>query len=411
MKYVTLIFLCLIARFVQAQEYNILIKGGHVIDTKNGINEVMDIAISDGLISKIAKEIPKSHAKQVIDATDFYVSPGLIDIHTHVFMGTQPNKFADGLSSVFPDYFTFRSGITTVVDVGSAGWRNFPVFKKQVIDQSQTRVLAFLNISGLGMEGFPNEQDISNMNSQMSALVIQQYPEIVGVKIGHYTGKNWAPFERALEAGIIANVPIMIEAHLPHYPLEELLDRMRPGDIFSQAFKNTSGERISVVDDQGIVRPFVIKAKEKGILFDTGHGGFSFHFKTAIPAFDQGLLPDSFGTDFHRGSMNGGMKDILNLMSKYLAFGMSIEEVISRATWSSAVALKRNDLGNLGEGEVADIAIFGIRQGNFGFLDASGTKLEGSRKLECELTIRAGKVVFDLNGMASNSTIINGNNR
>ena len=404
MKYfiIALLFLFVADKPVVAQPYAILIKGGHVIDPKNGVDDVMDVAIKDGKIAKILKDIPQSQGKKIIDAKGMYVVPGLIDLHAHLFVGSKAGVFANGLSSVSPDNFSFRSGVTTMVDAGTSGWRSFPLFKEQVIDQSQTRVLAFLNIAGAGMVGSPSEQDMNDMNAHMTSLFIKQYPGIiVGVKIGHYSGKDWAPFDRAIEAGSLAKVPIIVEAHLPGYPLDKMLEKMRPGDIFSQAFKNTTSERLSVVDDQSKVRSYVMAAKERGILFDTGHGGASYHFATAVPAFKQGLVPTSFGTDLHRPSMNSGMKDILNLMSKYLNMGMSIQDAIARATWSAAQSIKREDLGHLSEGSEADVSILNLREGKFGFLDAAGKKLEGTKKLECEMTIRNGKVVYDLNGLAS----------
>jgi dihydroorotase len=329
-----------------------------------------------------------------------YVTPGLIDIHTHVFVGSN-SGFADGFSSVSPDDFTFKAGITTVVDAGTSGWRNFPVFKKQVIDRSQTRVLAFLNIAGSGMTGFPSEEDINDMDSRMTSLVIQQYPDIiVGVKIGHYSGSDWTPFDRALEAGRITNLPLIVECHLPQLPLEEILVRMRPGDIYTHSFC-TASDRTCLLDEQGRVRPYVLEAQKRGIRFDVGHGGGMFHFKVAIPAVKQGFLPNSFGSDLHRFSMNSGMKNMLDIMSKFLNMGMNIEDIIFRATWNSARSVKRDDLGHLSEGAVADVTVLSIRSGNFGFIDTGGNRLEGDRKLEAELTIRAGKIVWDQNGISA----------
>lgn len=388
----------------QSQEIDILLKGGHVIDPKNNIDAQMDVGIANGKILRVATEIPASSAKKVVDVRGMYVTPGLIDIHTHVFVGSNAG-FADGFSSVSPDDFTFKAGITTVVDAGTSGWRNFPVFKKQVIDRSQTRVLAFLNIAGSGMTGFPSEEDINDMDSRMTSLVIQQYPEIiVGVKIGHYSGSDWTPFDRALEAGRIANLPLIVECHLPQLPLEEILARMRPGDIYTHTFC-TAADRTCLLDEQGKVRQYVLEARKKGIRFDVGHGGAMFHFNVAIPMVKQGFLPDSFGSDLHRFSMNSGMKNMLDIMSKFLNMDMSLKDIIFRATWNSASSLKRNDLGNLSEGAVADVAVLSVRKGNFGYIDTSGNKLEGDQKLEAELTIRAGKVVWDQNGIAAQNQI------
>jgi dihydroorotase len=388
------------AGLCRAQEIEILLKGGHVIDPKNHIDAQLDVAIANGKILRVAGNIDADHAKKVIDAGGLYVTPGLIDIHTHVFVGSNQG-FADGFSSVSPDDITLKAGITTVVDAGTSGWRNFPQFKSQVIDRSLTRVLAFLNIAGSGMTGFPSEEDINDMDARMTSLVIQQYPEIiVGVKIGHYRGSEWTPFDRALEAGRLANVPLLVECHLPQLPLEEILKRMRPDDIYTHSFCVAS-DRTCLLDEQGKVRPYVLEARNKGIRFDVGHGGAMFHFAVAVPAFRQGFLPNSFGSDLHRFSMNSGMKNMLDIMSKYLNIGMTMEDIIDRATWNSALSVKREDLGNLAEGSVADVAVLSIKSGSFGFIDAGGNKMDGDRKLEAELTIRAGKIVWDLNGISA----------
>ena len=394
-----IIFLSLGASLA-AQDIDILLKGGHVIDPKNNIDSRMDIAIANGKILKVAADISSAGAKKVIDAEGLYVTPGLIDLHTHVFVGSK-DGFADGFSSLSPDDITFKAGITTVVDAGTSGWRNFPLFRKQVIDRSQTRILAFLNIAGSGMTGFPTEEDINDMDPRMTALVIQQYPDIiVGVKVGHYRGSEWAPLDRAIEAGRIANVPLILECHLPNLPLEGILERMRPGDIYTHTFC-TAVDRTCILDDNGTVRPYVLEALKKGIRFDVGHGGGMFHFSVAIPAFKQGILPNSFGSDLHRFSMNSGMKNMLDIMSKYLNIGMTIQDIIFRATWNSANSIKRPDLGQLSEGADADIAILSVKKGSFGFVDASGASMTGDRKFEAEMTIRAGKIVWDLNGLAA----------
>jgi dihydroorotase len=385
---------------VQSQEIDILLKGGHVIDPKNNIDSRMDVAITNGKILRVAKDIPSTSAKKVIDAEGLYVTPGLIDIHTHVFVGSKEG-FADGFSSLSPDDITFKAGITTVVDAGTSGWRNFPAFRKQVIDRSQTRVLAFLNIAGSGMTGFPSEEDINDMDPHMTSLVIQQYPDIiVGVKIGHYKGSEWTPLDLAIEAGRIANVPLLLECHLPNLPLEGILERMSPGDIYTHSFC-IAADRTCILDDNSIVRPYVFEARKKGIRFDVGHGGAMFHFSVAVPALKQGLLPDSFGSDLHRFSMNSGMKNMLDIMSKYLNMGMTIQDIIFRATWNSANSIKRPDLGHLSEGVEADISVLNVRKGNFGFVDAGGFRMTGDRKFEAEMTIRAGKIVWDQNGLAA----------
>jgi len=382
------------------QTYDLLLRNGELIDPKNSINGKMDIAVLDGKVAKVAASIPSNQAKKIIDVTGLIVTPGLIDIHTHVFVGGKPETFADGFLSVSPDDFTLKSGVTTVVDAGTSGWRNFPVFKEHVIDKSRTRVLAFLNIAGNGMTGSPTEQDVNDMDAYMTSLVVKKNPEIiVGVKIGHYEGADWAPFDRAIDAAAKSNTPLFVECHLPQFSLEDQLKKMRPGDIITHSFEKID-ERVPVIDEQGKLRSFVIDAQKRGVLFDLGHGGAGFWFSVAVPAMKQGLAPNSFGSDLHRFSMNAGMKDMMNIMSKYMAMGMSLQEVVERATWNAAKAIHRNDLGSLTEGNVADIAVFRIREGNFGYTDAGGNVINGTKKLEAELTVRNGKVVWDLNGIS-----------
>lgn len=384
-----------------AQQYDLLLKNGHVIDARNKIHAKMDIAIANGKIAKLAKSIPATESKKIIDVSGLYVVPGLIDIHTHVFVGSKADKFADGIYSVSPDDFTFKSGVTTVVDAGTSGWRNFSLFKTQVIDKSQTRILAFLNIAGTGLSGKPMQEDITDMNADSAARTIEKNKEIiVGIKIGHYEGSNWAPFENALAAGLQSNTPLLVECHLPQYSLEDQLKKMRRGDIITHSFERVD-ERMTILDDKGKLRLFVKDAEKKGVLFDVGHGGAGFWFDQAVPAFQQGFLPNTFGTDMHRFSINAGMKSMLNLMSKYMAIGMTLEQVITRATWNAATSIKREDIGNLSEGTVADIAVLSLMNGKFGFVDAGGNKINGNQKLEAELTIRAGKIVWDLNGLSS----------
>src|SRR5690242_9397668 len=217
-----------------SQNYSIVIKGGHVIDPKNNIDEVMDVAIDSGKIKMVAKDINPANALQVVNAEGMYVTPGLIDIHTHDFWGTEPNhQYENGNLAIQPDGFTFRNGVTTIVDAGSSGWRTFPTFKEQTIDVSQTRVLAFLNIVGEGMRG-GYEQNENDMDPKMSALVARQYKNyIVGFKLAHYEGYDWAPTDRAVLAGNLAGgIPVMVDFGGSHPPLsikELFLEHLRPG--------------------------------------------------------------------------------------------------------------------------------------------------------------------------------------
>ena len=402
-----LLLLIFFSSAVPAQSYDIVIRGGHVIDAKNNIDAVMDVAISAGKIMQVGNNIDTKLATQVVDAKGMYVTPGLIDLHAHVFFGTEPDHYlSNGLVAVVPDGFTFRVGVTTVCDAGGAGWKSFPLFKKNIIDNSQTRVLSFLNIVGEGMRGGAWEQNINDMDAKLSASVAKQYKEyIVGFKVAHYTGPEWTPVDRAVEAGKLANVPVMIDfgGNNPPLSIEELyMKHLRPGDIYTHTYTLLEGNvRETVVDTvTGKVKPFIWDAIKKGIVFDVGYGGASFNFTQAIPAIRQGFFPKTISTDLHTGSMNASMKSQLDVMSKFLIMGMPLNDVIKASTWTTAQVIKHEELGNLSVGAIADVAVLNLRQGNFGFYDKTGYKIEGKQKFECEMTIKGGKIVYDLNGIA-----------
>ena len=391
---------------VRSQEYSIVIKDGHVIDPKNNIDGVMDIAIADGKIAQVAKNIDPKKAVQVVNAKGLYVTPGLIDLHSHNFYGTEPDHaYSNGTSALPPDGFTFRTGVTTVVDAGGSGWKSFPTFKQNVIDVSQTRVLAMLNIVGEGMRGGPYEQNTNDMDSKMTATVAKMYPGIiVGVKVAHFNGHEWTPVDRAVEAGKIADIPVMIDfgGSNPPLSIEELfMKHLRPGDIFTHAFGQLDSREAIVDTATQKVKPFVFEAQKRGIIFDVGYGGISFAFSQAIPALKDGFLPNSISTDIHIGSMNNAMKDQTSVMSKFLAMGMKLQDVIKASTWNPANEIKRQDLGQLSVGAEADVAILNVRSGKFGMFDYKGYKIESDKKLECEMTIKGGKIVYDLNGIAN----------
>jgi dihydroorotase len=398
---------CLFAAAVNAngQQFDLLLKGGHVIDPKNNINAKMDVAIQDGKISQVAVNIPREKAKKVIDVNQYYVTPGLIDMHVHVFNGNDDAYIANAPTSVAPDGFTFRAGVTTVVDAGSSGWRNFRQFKSQTIDRAQTRVLALLNIVGTGMAGRFEEQNIGDMDPVMTShMITELFPNIiVGIKAAHYWG-DFTQVDRAVAAGKLAHVPVMVDfgEHDPPLSIESLfMEHLRPGDIFTHTFSYGPSQRETVVDENGKVKPFIFAAQKRGIIFDVGHGGGAFSWRQAVPSMKQGFKPNVISTDLHTQSMNGGMKDLTNVISKFVNMGMSLPDAIHRSTWSPAQVINRPDLGSLTVGSEADVAIFNLRKGDFGFLDVRGQKLNGTQKLEAELTIRAGKIVWDLNGVAA----------
>ena len=397
----------LISTLGLAQPYTMVIKGGRLIDPKNKIDAIMDVAIIDGKVARVAKTIDTNGAKQVIEAKGMLVTPGLIDIHGHVFYGTEVDHYlSNGLSALSPDGFTFRVGVTTIVDAGGAGWKSFPLFKKNVIFASKTRVLAFLNIVGEGMRGGKFEQDTSDMDSKMAAQVaLDNKNDVVGFKVAHFQGQTWAPVDHAVAAGRIADMPIMVDfgGSVPPLPLQDLfMKHLRAGDIFTHTYTLLEGNvRETVVDEATkTVKPFVWEAQKKGIVFDVGYGGASFNYTQAIPAIKNKFYPTTISTDLHTGSMNGSMKDILSIMSKFVGMGMDVPSVIKASTWTPAQVIKRENLGHLSEGAIADVAILSMRQGTFGFYDKTGYKLMGKQKFECEMTIKGGKVVYDLNGIS-----------
>jgi dihydroorotase len=242
------------------------------------------------------------------------------------------------------------------------------------------------------------------MDPRKTAEFAQNNPDIiVGIKLAHYNGYEWAPTDSTSKAGKLANLPVMIDfgGSNPPLSIEELFTgHLKPGDIFTHCYASLTS-REAIVDKDGKVKPFVFAARDKGILFDVGHGGGSFRWSQAIPAIRQGLVANTISSDLHIGSMNGGMKDMANLMSKFLNLGLSIRDVILRSTWNPAKVINHPELGNLSVGSEADIAIFSLRKGDFGFTDIGEEKIKGTQKLEAEMTIRAGKIVWDLNGLGA----------
>ena len=395
----TLILLGGSLALAQTQPYDLLLQGGHLIDAKNNIDAVRDVAIHDGKVALVAAHIDPAQAFKVVNVGGLYVTPGLIDMHVHVYAGTgEPRSYA-GDNSLYPDGYTFRAGVTTVADAGCAGWRNFEDFKQRVIDRAKTRVLAFINIVGHGMRGAKYENDLTDMQAKPTAEMALKYKGlIIGVKTAHYAGPEWTPVEQAVEAGTIANIPVMVDfgENRKERPMSELVTKkLRPGDIYTHCYSGLRDEQ----DASGHVNPAMFEARKRGVIFDVGHGGGSFAWRIAVPAIQQGFPPDSISTDLHTGSMNSGMKDMANLMSKFLAMGLTVQDVVAQSTWHPAREIHREDLGNLSTGSVADVTVLRLERGDFGYTDMYGARLKGNQRLTCELTLRDGKVVWDLNGI------------
>jgi len=382
--------------------YDLLLKNGHVIDAKNNLDRLIDVAIKDGKIAAVGVDLKPTDAAKTVDAKGLYVVPGMIDLHMHMYAttGEGGGSYA-GDDSIWPDGFTLRNGVTTAVDAGSSGWRNFEDFKDHVIDRSQTRVLAMLNIVGAGMRGGRYENNIADMNAEPTAWVAKRYPGVViGIKSAHFTGPEWEPYIQATKAGTLANIPVMIDygSNRIERPLYELLTKyLRPGDIYTHCFSGLRGEQDphTLLPQKGL-----IEGRARGIYFDAGTGGGSFRFRVAYPLIKAGFKPDSLSTDLHIGSFNSSTKDMLNVMSKFMAMGLTLQEVVADTTWHPAREIKQEQLGNLSVGSDADVAVLSEEHGTFGFVDMDNVKMMGDTRLVCEMTLREGKVVYDLNGLS-----------
>jgi len=371
--------------------YDLLIKNGHVIDSANGIDEVMDVGIAGRVVAGVAKDIPESQGKRVIDATGKYVTPGLIDLHAHTtgFSG-----------AMFPEEMCFPYGVTTMVDCGGSGWRTFDQFNEDVIKKSAVRVFALLNIVGQGMEG-DVEQNIEDMDAELTAAKIRQRSDIiVGVKVAHFQGKGWESIDRGVEAARLSDTFCLVDQNAkPTRTFEEMLKRLRPGDGTTHCF----GYGKPMIGNDGKVKNHYIEARKRGIKFDVGHGNNSFSFSMAQPALDQGFPPDTISTDMHRMSLHTSRATMTEVMSKFLALGMPMAEVVARSTWEPAKWINHTDLGTLTPGALADVTILEFQDRPAGLSDSGPTgyrvmKTEG--RLINQLTIKDGIVRFDFDGMA-----------
>jgi dihydroorotase len=396
-----LTLLCASAGLLLAQPaYDLLLKGGHVIDPKNNISRVMDVAVAGGKIARVDAAIPASTAKKVVDVQGLYVTPGLIDIHTHVYIRGNPKELVAGENNVQADAFSFRSGVTTMVDAGTSGWRTFPDFRERIIDRARTRVLAMLNIAGYGM-GTGKENEVAELDPNAAARMAKANADvIVGYKSAHYNGPGWESIDNAVKAGNMTNLPVMVDFGYLNKTrnIRTLLeDKLRPGDIYTHCY---SGHREELLES-GKVNPAMWNGRKRGVIFDVGFGAGSFYWYVAVPAFEQGFVADSISTDVHAASMNAGMKSMINVMSIILNLGQSVDNVIRMSTVNPAKQIKRPQLGNLDVGAEADIAVLRLDRGRFGFIDSAGARNEGAQMLVCEITLRKGAVAWDLNGRAS----------
>jgi dihydroorotase len=389
-----------------SQVFDLLLQGGHVIDPANSIDKVMDVAIRDGKIAQVAADIPAASAIQVVDVAGMVVTPGILDIHTHVYTFRPENKnYVEGVNA---DAHLFAAGVTTTVDAGTAGWKHFLDFKENIIDQSKVRILAYINIARAGMVNSESEQNPLELQPDMAAAVAKAYPDlIVGIKTAHYwthkpwdeIHQPWSSVDRAVEAAELCGKHVMVD-FWPRPPERSypdlILKKLRPGDIHTHVF----AQQFPILNEACKVNDFMWQARERGVRFDLGHGAGSFWFRNAVPAFQDGFVPDTISTDLHMGNISGSVISMLNTMSKFYSMGMPLHELIYRSTSLPAQNIGHPELGTLTPGSDADVAVFKSLEGSFGFIDCGRARMQGSRKLECMLTLRAGTVVYDPTGVS-----------
>ncbi len=375
--------------------YDLLLKGGHVIDTANEIDGRMDVAVKGNTIARVAESIDASAGK-VVDVSGLYVMPGLVDLHAHPYLCNS--------GPLYPDNVWLTTGTTTLVACGDAGWRNFDDFKTKIIDQSKARVLAFINIVGKGIAGHEAEHDISDMDPKKTAEKILEHPDlIVGIKTAHYGNPDWIAIDRSIEAGRLTDRPIIVDSGIlsntGRTTREKVLDKFRPGDMHTHFYNDRQVEVVSRFG--GKVQPYMWEARRRGVLFDMGHGAGSFLWPVASKAMADGFPPDTISTDLHQKSVRTGAPDMPNCISKMMLLGMPFAEAVRRSTVTPAESIKKfPQIGTLGEGKIADIAVLKMEQGTFAFKDAWGKKKMGSRRVRAVMTVREGEIVFDEDGLA-----------
>jgi dihydroorotase len=393
--------------------YDLLLKGGHVIDPANHMDRKMDVAIAGGKVAAVEPDIAPAKAGKVVNVSGLFVTPGLVDIHVHIGYGGAPDDWYSPSARTHtppfgvPADLMLTSGVTTVVDTGSAGAETFLRQKQMVMDHSEIRVLAFLNIVPNGMNG-DLEQTVDQMDPQRCAEMIEKHRDvIVGVKTAHYwtdkpwdaVHRPWAAVDRARECGQLVKLPMMVD-FWPRPPqrsyAELILKRMRPGNIHTHVF----AQQFPILLSNGRVNPIMWKARKRGVIFDVGHGAGSFWFRNAVPAIEQGFLPDSISTDLHTRSMIGPAQSMTNVMSKFLSMGLPLEDVIRRSTLNPAREINRPDLGTLTVGSDADIAVLEKLEGNYSYADNGNARMDGTVKLNARMTVRAGRILFDPSGLS-----------
>jgi dihydroorotase len=372
--------------------YDLILRGGRVVDPLQKLDAVTDVAFSDGKVARIGAGLQAGAGTDIRDVSGRIVTPGLIDLHTHVYWG--------GTSlGIDAEDFCRSSGVTTAVDTGSAGPGNFAGFRKHVIERSAVRILAYLHVSFAGIYAFSprvmvgESEEIRLMAPIDAAEVANANRDIiVGIKVrvgARASGRSGTvPLDVALQVADEVGLPLMAHIDEPPPSYEEVLARLRPGDILTHAFRPFPN---SPATAQGTVKRAVIEARQRGVLFDIGHGKGSFAFKTARAMLANGFLPDTISSDVHALCINGPAFDQVTTMSKFLCLGMPLTQVIAASTVNAAFALKRPELGSLKPGSVGDATILSVKEGRFDYVDVVGEQLTGDRRIVSEGVVLAGR--------------------
>ena len=370
--------------------YDLLIKGGTVVDPGQGLNAIRDVALSDGRVAAIEEGIPERLAGEVLDASGLIVTPGLMDLHVHVFLGVSHY-------GIEPDPGNIARGVTTALDVGSAGARTFPAFLRYVLERAETRLYALLNISAMGMISpkIGELEDLRWADVEEAVEVGRANRDyVLGIKAR--LGRDQAAdndvdaVKRAIEAAEALGGLVMIHVGGTRSPLEELVAMLRPGDVVTHAFH---GRSHGVLDDSGRVLDGIKEAQQRGIVFDIGHGAGSFSFDTAEKAMSQGFLPGNISSDLHIYNIEGPVFDQLTTLSKFIHLGMALEDVIRLSTETTADTMGVGGrLGTLRVGAEGDVTIMRLDEGRFTFTDSMGVSVDGRRKLTHISTVRGGRI-------------------
>jgi dihydroorotase len=378
------------------QPYDLLIQHGTVIDPSQDLNRQMDVAIAGGKIAEVAPNIPSGQARQTFSAAGKIVCPGLIDIHAHVYENV-------GLQGLSPDRYYLARGVTTVVDAGSAGYTAVAGLRRYVAASSRTRVYALVDIGTFGLIGGIRGmlENLDHVQPQETAEAVRNNrPVTVGVKVRLSEAvagtEDLEVLRRTRQAAEAADVPMMVHVGDTHSPLREILDRMRPGDILTHYLHP---ERHGVLDERGRILPEVLEARQRGILFDVGHGSSHFGFHVAEQTIAQGFLPDSISSDVTTRTLEGPAVDTLTTLSKFLLIGMSVQDVIRAATWNPARAFDYGvTIGTFRKGSEADVSVLEVANGSFPLTDSHRETRTGSRKLLPVQTVRSGSLFVPSRG-------------